>query len=57
MKVKEAEARKYKNVFVCQRCKHKQKANSQKIRAKEIVCRNCKGRNFKPISKEKRVVG
>ncbi len=57
MKVPEAEARLFKRVFVCRKCKSKIKADQSKIRARKIICRNkkCNSRDFRPIKKEKKV--
>ena len=40
-KFPEADARKFKNVFVCRCCKAKQKAPVLKILAGKISCRSC----------------
>ena len=57
MKIPEAEARLFKRVFICRKCKAKIKADSAKIRAKRILCRKCGSRDFKIKTKEKKVVG
>jgi ribosomal protein L40E len=40
-KFPEADARMFRGVFVCRRCKTKQKAPVLKILAKKITCRKC----------------
>ncbi len=57
MKIPEAEARLFNRIFVCLKCKSKIKADSAKIRAKKILCRKCKSRDFRGKNKEKKVVG
>ncbi len=42
----------FENVFICLKCKHKMRANPQKIRAGEIHCRNCGYTKFRPKSKQ-----
>ena len=56
MKIPEAEARLYRRIFVCRRCKHKIRADGAKIRARKIMCRHCGGRDFRPKRKEKKVI-
>jgi len=51
-KFPEAEARKFKNKFVCRRCKSVMKASNLKILAGEIKCRTCGNREFKPKRKK-----
>lgn len=41
VKFPEAEARLYRNVFVCRKCKTKLRAPSLKVSAGRISCRNC----------------
>ena len=41
VKFPEAQARLYRNVFVCRRCKAKLRAPMMKILAGKIVCKNC----------------
>jgi ribosomal protein L40E len=40
-KFPEADARMFKNVFVCRRCKTKRKAPVLSVLANKIACRNC----------------
>lgn len=56
-KIPEAMARLYNRVFVCRKCKHKQKADPMKIRERKIVCRHCGSTFFRPIRKERKVIG
>ena len=41
-KFEEANTRKFKNVFVCKRCKSKIRAPNLKVIEGKINCRNCK---------------
>lgn len=54
-KIPEAIARLYLNVWICRRCKTKIRGDSAKIRAREIPCKKCGCRTFRPKSKEKRL--
>jgi ribosomal protein L40E len=52
VKFPEAQARLYKNVFVCRRCKTKMRSDNMKILAKEVTCRKCNGRSLRPVRKK-----
>ncbi|MBN1644855.1 50S ribosomal protein L40e [Candidatus Woesearchaeota archaeon] len=52
VKFPEAEARKFKNKFVCRRCKSVIRAPNLKIIAGTIKCRKCANRAFKPKRKK-----
>lgn len=52
VKFPEAEARKFKNKFVCRRCKSVISASNLKILAGLIKCRKCGNRTFKPKRKK-----
>lgn len=41
----------FENVFVCLRCKHKQRANPLAVRLRKVNCRKCKAKAFRPKSK------
>ena len=43
-KFPEAEARLFKNVFVCKKCKSVVRAPAMKVLAKEVKCRKCGSR-------------
>ena len=51
-KLPEAQARLYKNMFVCQNCKTKMRAEARKILEGKIRCRNCLKKNFRPVRKK-----
>lgn len=51
-KFPEAEARWFKNVFVCKNCKTKQKAPPLKVLAGKIQCRKCGRKKFRPLRKK-----
>ncbi|MBI2138497.1 50S ribosomal protein L40e [Candidatus Woesearchaeota archaeon] len=48
----EAEARKFRGVFVCRRCKKKARAHILKVLAGKITCRGCGGHVFRPVRKK-----
>jgi ribosomal protein L40E len=50
-KVPEAQARFFKNIFVCRKCKHKIRASSLKVSQKKVKCRNCDSPNLRPLRK------
>lgn len=51
VKFPEAEARLFKNKFVCRRCKHVVKVSSRKIAEGMVTCRKCQYKMFKPKRK------
>ena len=51
-KLPAAQARMFKNVFVCKNCKAKIRADPRKIIEGKIRCRKCKKRAFRPIRKK-----
>lgn len=46
-KFPEADARMFKDVFVCRRCKTKRKAPVLQVLAGKIACRNCNTRTLR----------
>ena len=50
-KFPEAEARMFKNRFVCRRCKTVQQVSPRKIAENMVTCRKCKYKKFKPKRK------
>ena len=46
-KIPEANARLFKNVFICKNCKSKKKADPRKIILGKIKCRKCGGKDFR----------
>ncbi len=52
VKFPEADARMFKNKFVCRRCKAVIRAPSRKIAEGEVKCRACAGKKFKPKRKK-----
>ncbi len=52
VKFPEAEARLFRNKFVCRRCKSVLRAPSRKIAEKKVKCRKCDGKAFKPKRKK-----
>ncbi len=51
-KFAEAEARMFKNVFVCKKCKTKIKANPMKVIAGKISCRRCNSKALRTVRKK-----
>ena len=52
VKFPEAQARMYGNMFVCRKCKTRQRAPPQKILQKKISCRKCGSRALRPVRKK-----
>ncbi|MBD3202741.1 50S ribosomal protein L40e [Candidatus Woesearchaeota archaeon] len=51
-KFPEAEARWFKNVYVCKKCKTKRKAPPMKVLAGKIKCRKCNRHAFRSLRKK-----
>jgi len=51
-KLAAAQARLFKNIFVCKNCKAKIRADPRKIIEGKIRCRKCLKKNFRPIRKK-----
>ncbi|MBS3110385.1 50S ribosomal protein L40e [Candidatus Woesearchaeota archaeon] len=49
VKFPEAQARIYRNVFVCRRCKLKLRSPNMKILAGKVKCKKCGGRALRPV--------
>ncbi|MFW6285894.1 MAG: 50S ribosomal protein L40e [Nanoarchaeota archaeon] len=45
----EAEARLFKNVYVCKKCEKKFKTSISKVLAGKAVCRDCKYKKNRPV--------
>ncbi|MBS3145093.1 hypothetical protein J4208_05930 [Candidatus Woesearchaeota archaeon] len=54
VKFTEASQRMFKNVFVCRRCKTKQRATSQKVIKRLVSCKKCGCRALRPMRKGKK---
>ena len=52
VKYAEAEARLFKNIFVCKRCKAKIRAPNMKVLAGKVKCRRCKASALRPRRKK-----
>lgn len=48
----EAEARLFKRVFVCMRCKRRIKADHTAIMSGKVRCRHCNSKSFRVIKKK-----
>ena len=53
-KIPAAQTRLFKNIFVCKNCGQKIRANSLKILARTVKCRNCNKKSFRPIKSKKK---
>jgi len=51
-KLPAAQARLFKNMFVCQHCKSKVRADPRKIIEGKVRCRKCFKTTFRPIRKK-----
>ena len=51
VKFPEAEVRKFRNVFICRRCKTKIKSPNMKIIQGKVSCRRCNNKAFKAVRK------
>ena len=49
----EATARLFHGVFVCRKCKTKTRADVNKIIKREIACKKCGRRSFRPVKSKK----
>ena len=52
VKFAEAEVRKFRNVFICRKCKSKIKAPNMKIIQGKVRCRRCASKVFKAVRKK-----
>ncbi len=51
-KFPEADARMFKNIFVCKKCKSKIRASSMDVIKGDVRCRKCKSINLRPKRKK-----
>ena len=51
-KLPAAQARMFKNIFICKKCKAKLRTEPRKILEKKVRCRKCLGKAFRPIKKK-----
>lgn len=52
VKFPEADARLFKRIFVCKKCKTKTKASHLKILAGKVTCKKCGRHEFRPLRKK-----
>ena len=52
VKFHEADVRKFRNVFICRKCKTKIKSPSAKITQGKVSCRRCRSKYFKAVRKK-----
>jgi ribosomal protein L40E len=48
----EAEARIFRSIFVCKKCKTKIRAQSMKVRQGRVKCRRCNSKALRPVRKK-----
>ncbi|MBN1275716.1 50S ribosomal protein L40e [Candidatus Woesearchaeota archaeon] len=51
-KFPEAEARMFKNMFVCRKCKSRIRTTNLRVLAGKTSCRKCGGKALKPVRKK-----
>ncbi|MBU0614542.1 MAG: 50S ribosomal protein L40e [Nanoarchaeota archaeon] len=51
-KFPEADARIFRNKFVCKSCKSKTKTSNLKVLAGKVTCANCGSHAFRPVRKK-----
>jgi len=51
-RIKEAQDRIFKNIFVCKKCHTKVRSDPQKILKGKVKCRKCKKNAFRPLKKK-----
>ncbi len=51
-KIKEAQNRIFKNIYVCKKCGTKIRSDPQKILKGKVKCRKCKKSAFRPLKKK-----
>lgn len=51
-KIPEAEARLFRNVFVCRKCKHKIHAPNLKVAQGKVRCRFCKSKALRAVRRK-----
>ncbi|HIG95972.1 TPA: 50S ribosomal protein L40e [Candidatus Woesearchaeota archaeon] len=51
-KFPEANARLFKNIFVCKQCKAKLRSQNARVSEGKVKCRNCKSEALRPVRKK-----
>ena len=52
VKFPEAEIRKFRNVYICKKCKLKVRGSSTKLTQGKLKCRKCQGGNLRSVRKK-----
>ncbi|AJF61708.1 TPA: 50S ribosomal protein L40e [Candidatus Woesearchaeota archaeon] len=52
VKFPEADARIFRGVFVCRKCKTKTRTSNLKVLAGKVTCKKCGGHAFRPLRKK-----
>jgi len=51
-KIKVAQARMFKNIFICKNCSHKIRSDMRKVIEGKVSCRKCHRKAFRPVRKK-----
>jgi len=51
-KILAAQARLFKNIFICKNCKARIRADPRKILERKVRCRKCLRKDFRPVRKK-----
>ena len=51
-KIPEAEARLFRNIFICKKCKSRIRTSSMQVIQGKVKCRKCGSRALRPIRKK-----
>lgn len=51
-RIPEAEARLFRGMFVCRKCKSRINASPMKIAQGKVICRKCNSRALRPVRKK-----
>ena len=51
-KLPAAQARLFKNIFICKKCKSRLRTEPLKVITGKVSCRKCKSKAFRPIKKK-----
>jgi len=51
-KIPEAQARLFKNIFICKDCSSRLRTDSLRVLGGKVKCRKCAGKKFRPIKKK-----
>jgi len=52
VKFPEAQARKFRNIFICKKCSTKIRTQSMKVIQGKVKCRSCQSKKFRAVRKK-----